>query len=106
MGTLLAILGLNRRKLTLQLGASPLPKPSVCQDLVGQSAMKLARAWLVVVLAVPGAGLLAGSGVEPRTAIELFSGIGGMRAALAAADPSWKVAEAFDVNELANRVYR
>ena len=68
--------------------------------------MKLARAWLVVVLAVPGKGLLAGSGVEPRTAIELFSGIGGMRAALAAADPSWRVAEAFDVNELANRVYR
>eukprot|EP00613_Pedinella_sp_CCMP2098_P073106 CAMPEP_0171916826 /NCGR_PEP_ID=MMETSP0993-20121228/15312_1 /TAXON_ID=483369 /ORGANISM="non described non described, Strain CCMP2098" /LENGTH=376 /DNA_ID=CAMNT_0012552405 /DNA_START=86 /DNA_END=1216 /DNA_ORIENTATION=- len=41
----------------------------------------------------------------PRTALEFYSGIGGMRAALHLAKPDWSIVEAYDVNNVANAVY-
>ena len=39
------------------------------------------------------------------TALEFYSGIGGMHYALKAAMPSAVVLDAFDINHLANKVY-
>eukprot|EP00879_Flechtneria_rotunda_P032906 GHRR01036359.1.p1 GENE.GHRR01036359.1~~GHRR01036359.1.p1 ORF type:complete len:171 (+),score=57.31 GHRR01036359.1:136-648(+) len=40
------------------------------------------------------------------TALEFYSGIGGMRFALAQADPTAKILDAFDINHVANMVYQ